>query len=129
MKLQLNKSSQERMGSPQHFAQLVFDLLQRGIDVFCCKGEGNGTLLGGNWEEVNAKLDQLPAHLFVKTEIVMARQIVPIFWAMVHEIDTESRTLPGNYCLNAQSTENFFQAFLHFLSQRFDMSIHFPIIH
>src|SRR5438876_11573883 len=58
-------------------------------------GEGNGTLLGGNWEEVNAKLDQLPAHLFVKTEIVMARQVVPIFWAMVHEIDTESRTLPA----------------------------------
>ena len=86
-------------------------------------------MLGGKRKEISAKLDQPPAQLFVKTEIMMACQIVPISRAMVHEIDTESRTLPGDYCLKTQAANDSFQAFLHLLSQRFDMPIDFPIIH
>ena len=76
--------------SPRHFTQLVLDLFQRDFNVFLRVGKGNGTLLGGNREEVNTAFDELPAQLLVKTEIVVARQVVPVFRAMVHEIDTES---------------------------------------
>jgi hypothetical protein len=71
------------------------------LDVFSGVRKRDGALLSRKREEINAQLDQFPAQVFIKTEVVVDRQIVPVFRAVVHKVDTESRSLPGNYRLKA----------------------------
>ncbi len=104
-------------------------VLEREVDVLLAVRERNGALLRRQREKVNASLDEIPPHSLVQTEVVVRSQIVPIFWAVIHKVDAERRTLPGYRGPETHLGNYFLETSLHPFSQRFYVAINFTIIH
>ena len=68
-------------------------MFQSRIDVFFGMGERDGTLLGSKREVIHTSFNQLSTHPLIFFEMVMAREVVPVSGAVIHEIEAKGRTL------------------------------------
>ena len=110
-------------------SERMFHLQQSLLNIgfaMCC---GERALLGRQRKYINTAVDKYSAEFCIVIEIVVHRQIVPVFGKMIHEIHAKGRTLPCNNSGYSELSNYIFYAAFQHVSEGFYMPINLAIVH
>src|SRR5262249_42464849 len=73
--------------------------------------------------------DEFASHLLVERKLMVRCQVMPVFRAVVHEVEAKGRSLPCYNCSDSHLSNQSFQPALNGSTQGFHMAVNFAAIH
>src|SRR5665213_3650757 len=85
-------------------------------------------LLRWYWKEINTTANHVFPHFLIGRKRMVRCEVVPVQWCMVHEIDTQCRSLPRNRQRQPGLPRDFLDAVFHDTSEPLNIIVDLAVV-